>query len=395
MILPGSYLRHDLFYSILLSEYEGDLLVKRLSSKHRTDASESNRVVVAQFALASQRMAAIQRLMNDPWDLLRRWEVSTHTDLLYRRILLSPNYCFNNHANASYELTLGKEREAAQKEELARQEREKEREIELALRVAVVPYEESVDDEVEEDDDERAGSDGFFGWVEMEGVEVEATLDRSHLSEEEEDADDVKDVTEDEIAEEESEWDEIDAAEMESTSDPFDWARKFLWSQGEHVVQNFENVAIVSVQTFIEGVVLLTTHSIYFHQTGDVIDVMTKEKMDKEGKKPKQNRRWKLNQMTDVHGRRYMMKAQGLELFFSDMQGLFLKFDGAKDRDLFHSKLRSNCKVPLLRSFKSLTPRTVFKKSMLTDLWLKRRISNFQYIMALNLMAGRTFNDIW
>ena len=50
--------------------------------------------------------------------------------------------------------------------------------------------------------------------------------------------------------------------------------------------------------------------------------------------------------------------------------------------------------VPLLRSFKSLNPRVVFKKSKLTDLWRKRKISNYQYIMALNLMAGRTFNDI-
>lgn len=387
--------------SLFLSEYEGDLLVKKLSSKHRTDTSESNRLVMAQFALASQRMVAIQRFMKDPWDLLRRWEVSTHTDLLYRRILFSPNYSFTNHANSSYELTLGKEREAFQKEEKSRQEREKEKEIEMALRVAVVPYEESIEEEVEEDDDgERAGSDGFFGWVEMEGVE--AALDPSRCSDEEEDVDVVEDVdvdvieddTEEETAEE-SDWDEIDAAETESASDPFDWARKFLWSEGEHPLQNFENVAIVSVQTYIEGVVLLTSHSIYFHQTGDVIDVMTKEKIEKEGKKPKPNRRWKLNQLTDVHGRRYMMKAQGLELFFSDMQGLFLKFNGVKDRDSFHSKLRSNCKVPLLRSFKSLTPRTVFKKSMLTDLWTKRRISNFQYIMALNLMAGRTFNDIW
>jgi hypothetical protein len=36
----------------------------------------------------------------------------------------------------------------------------------------------------------------------------------------------------------------------------------------------------------------------------------------------------------------------------------------------------------------------VFKKSKLTDLWRKRKITNYQYIMALNLMAGRTFNDI-
>jgi hypothetical protein len=48
----------------------------------------------------------------------------------------------------------------------------------------------------------------------------------------------------------------------------------------------------------------------------------------------------------------------------------------------------------MLRSPKSLNPRTVFKKSRLTELWRRRKISNFQYIMELNKMAGRTFNDI-
>lgn len=374
--------------SSLCSEYEGDLLVKRLSSKHRTDTSESNRISAARSELSSQRMLAIERFTNDPWVLLKRWEVSTRTDLLYRRILLSPNYHFNNHANASYELTLGKDREMLQREEKSRQERDKEMGT-VALRVALVPYMESQEEEVDEDDGERVGSDGFLGW-EMESLE--AALNPCKR------ADDGGEVavknTEDEI-EEVSDWDEVETTEMENTSDPFDWARKFLWSEGEHLVQNFVRVAIVSVQTFTEGVVLLTSHSIYFHQTEDVIDVMTKEKVDVDEKKPKLHRRWKLNQLTDVHGRRYMMEGQGLELFFSDMQGLFLKFNGVKERDLFYSKLRSTCKVPLLRSFKSLNPRTVFKRSMLTELWQKRSISNFQYIMALNLMAGRTFNDIW
>jgi hypothetical protein len=48
----------------------------------------------------------------------------------------------------------------------------------------------------------------------------------------------------------------------------------------------------------------------------------------------------------------------------------------------------------MLFSPKSLHPRTVFKKSKYTELWRKRKISNFEYLMALNKMAGRTFNDI-
>ena len=48
----------------------------------------------------------------------------------------------------------------------------------------------------------------------------------------------------------------------------------------------------------------------------------------------------------------------------------------------------------MLWSPKSLNPRVIFRKSKLTELWKKRKISNFEYIMALNRMAGRSFNDI-
>jgi Beige/BEACH domain/WD domain, G-beta repeat len=52
------------------------------------------------------------------------------------------------------------------------------------------------------------------------------------------------------------------------------------------------------------------------------------------------------------------------------------------------------CKVPMLWSLKSLSPRVIFQKSKLTELWKKRKISNFEYLMSLNRMAGRSFNDL-
>ena len=48
----------------------------------------------------------------------------------------------------------------------------------------------------------------------------------------------------------------------------------------------------------------------------------------------------------------------------------------------------------MLFSPKSLNPKTVLKKSKLTELWRKRKISNFEYLMGLNRIAGRTFNDL-
>jgi hypothetical protein len=47
-----------------------------------------------------------------------------------------------------------------------------------------------------------------------------------------------------------------------------------------------------------------------------------------------------------VHGRRYMLRAQALELFFSDSHELFLNFlEGNKERHRFYAKLRNSCKV--------------------------------------------------
>lgn len=36
----------------------------------------------------------------------------------------------------------------------------------------------------------------------------------------------------------------------------------------------------------------------------------------------------------------------------------------------------------------------MLKASKLTELWRRRQISNFQYIMELNVIAGRSYNDI-
>ena len=39
------------------------------------------------------------------------------------------------------------------------------------------------------------------------------------------------------------------------------------------------------------------------------------------GDDKKEDKKWRLNRLTDIHGRRYMLKAQAVELFFADMEG--------------------------------------------------------------------------
>ena len=202
----------------------------------------------------------------------------------------------------------------------------------------------------------------------------------------------------------ETDWDEVDDddyLEDDTTSityeqESYQWAKEFIWSDGERVVHCFK-VYLVMLQTMVEGELLLTNHCIYFRKMGDEIDVMTQEPIPEEGedKTEFEERRWRLNRLIEVHIRRYMLRSQALELFFADTHELFVNFsNGRKDRDLFFTKLRYYCKVPMLSPPKSLNPSSTFSKSNVTELWQKRKISNFEYLMQLNLYSGRSYNDI-
>jgi hypothetical protein len=70
-------------------EHSGDLLVKKLSNKERTDNVEFNKVMINGFGLASQRFRCMLQLSHDPWARKVNWMFSPYTDLLFRRIVFS------------------------------------------------------------------------------------------------------------------------------------------------------------------------------------------------------------------------------------------------------------------------------------------------------------------
>jgi hypothetical protein len=246
---------------------------------------------------------------------------------------------FDDHRLASYELTLGKDREQLQEEEKLKREQEIKNAL-LQAGEAIVPYHQDTD--VEDDPEES-----FVGWDDheenTESIELGIPADEGHPFEPAFAED--KSLTTDTREKSDLDWDQLDFDEAAADSDPYAWAKKFVWSEGETFIRTFESVLIVTLRTNTKGTLLMTTQNLYFHQTGEVVDVMTREKVEM----PMQDRKWKLNRLTDVHGRRYMLKAQAIELFFCDMRGVFVAFDGPKERDLFVSKL-SKCKVRLVVS---------------------------------------------
>jgi len=358
-------------------EYDGDNAVKRLATNYCQDLDASDRTTALRITAANNRWMKVEMNVIEPWMIHEHWMMAKHTDRLHRRILMERNRDFDSHEEASYELMLGREREREEKARLQRLEKKR----------------------LQEESMRFDGTDGFDDSADFthkssmliknarEGI-IRLGSERE-LFEDEDDAEKEEDDIE---GSDEEKDDKPQEEEKEKDSDELGWARAFVWASDETVVTLFEDVVMVTLRHTTKGQLLLTTHSLFFNPSEDAINVMTKKSATEHIRHPT---RWMLSRLSEVHGRRYMLRQQALELFFADSFELFLNFSmGPKERERFYSKLRRHCIAPMLRSPKSLNPRAVYKKSKFTEMWRKRKISNFQYLMQLNIMAGRSFNDI-
>lgn len=103
--------------------------------------------------------------------------------------------------------------------------------------------------------------------------------------------------------------------------------------------------------------------------------------------------RWRYYHIVAVYLRRYRLRDSAIEIFLRNGSNHFLDFPLA-------ARHQRNELVRLLYSF---LPRSVPKQwpgrgipniGTTTKAWQNRQISNFEYLMALNTFAGRSFNDL-
>ena len=115
-----------------------------------------------------------------------------------------------------------------------------------------------------------------------------------------------------------------------------------------------------------------------------------------------------------------------VEIFFSDRTSLFINLHTSKKAAHLAACIRNQVHPPLLGRFLGRRPITIMRKTMiparlaggclnasnlypsgkqnlvdsntamirLKDAWINREISNFDYLMKLNTIAGRTYNDL-
>lgn len=104
---------------------------------------------------------------------------------------------------------------------------------------------------------------------------------------------------------------------------------------------------------------------------------------------------WPLHDIRQVHTRRYRLRRSALEIFFTDRTSAFIDFGSAPERATAYRCLVDDAQPPrLLHIYReSQSPAELLERSGLMQRWCRRELSNFDYLMALNTLAGRTYAD--
>ncbi|UJR10639.1 hypothetical protein I4U23_014834 [Adineta vaga] len=142
--------------------------------------------------------------------------------------------------------------------------------------------------------------------------------------------------------------------------------------------------SLITSTSITEGKLEITNKYIYF--------------FDSAPQKSYQNDfKYPLSWLQDVHLRRYNLRPSALEFFLLNQTNFLMNFDKKLRRQLYQKIM--SLKLPGMKSAYSnfsltLTPQDILKESKLTEKWITREISNFDYLMMLNTIAGRTFNDL-
>lgn len=86
----------------------------------------------------------------------------------------------------------------------------------------------------------------------------------------------------------------------------------------------------------------------------------------------------------EIHQRRFLLRERALELFLVDNRTLFFVFNATQERDSAIQQLNELC----LKLIPAENPADV------TQLWRENQITNFEYLIYLNKLAGRSYNDL-
>jgi hypothetical protein len=110
-------------------------------------------------------------------------------------------------------------------------------------------------------------------------------------------------------------------------------------------------------------------------------------------------RTWRTRDVIRLSFRHYSLRFVAMEIFFADHSVIMLNLKTAQMCRNLYDTIANRCRPPYFEPEPD-SPRKVLARSRvhgsigLTDAWVQREITNFEYLMRLNTIAGRTYNDL-
>ena len=101
---------------------------------------------------------------------------------------------------------------------------------------------------------------------------------------------------------------------------------------------------------------------------------------------------WPNSLIQEVHDRRYLLQRNALEVFLINGTTILIAFDSTATRDEACKQLLS-LDLPNYVDYSNTVNGSMTRDSI-TQQWVKGAISNFEYLMHINKLAGRSFNDL-
>ncbi|KAF2585293.1 hypothetical protein F2Q70_00036270 [Brassica cretica] len=172
---------------------------------------------------------------------------------------------------------------------------------------------------------------------------------------------------------------------------------------GSSVFKNFSTSKGGDVTKPDSKQILVKWSSPYERETS--LDLESEKNSQKSLKKFKRHRRWKIGKVKSVHWTRYLLQYTAVEIFFQEsVPPVFLNFaspKNAKEVGMLIVSTRNEFLFPKSvardrTAVISFVDRRVAMEmaEAARDRWRRREITNFEYLMILNTLAGRSYNDL-
>ncbi|XP_066574555.1 lipopolysaccharide-responsive and beige-like anchor protein isoform X2 [Amia ocellicauda] len=109
--------------------------------------------------------------------------------------------------------------------------------------------------------------------------------------------------------------------------------------------------------------------------------------------------KWLFTEIRAIFSRRYLLQNTALEIFMANRTAVMFNLpDQATVKKVIHCLPRvgvgTNFGLQQTRRISLASPKQLFKASNMTQRWQRREISNFEYLIFLNTISGRTYNDL-